>query len=332
MKRFALVGTLTVALCSAYAIEKPSFHTQGTRTGKPAGSLKPGEYWWRPELSPSGPLMVLVSIPQQVMNVYRNGILIGRSSVSTGSRGHATPGGVFTILEKKKEHYSKKYDNAPMPNMQRLTWTGIAMHSGNLPGYPASHGCIRLPYDFSQLLFAATSKGGTVVVGDGKTPTPHLASNPGLLLAPKDFSPEMLRPLARGGYDWHPERSESGPITIVVSSADSALYVYRNGNPIGRGALEVSGRRELGERVYSLLEGTTGKESSLAPGRAARRWMNVTTDSGRDVDADKIATRLRFSPDFATKLYDTITPGTTVILTDRAVVRNADRSAAIFQN
>ena len=68
------------------------------------------------------------------------------------------------------------------------------MHSGQLPGYPASHGCIRLPYDFSALLFDATSKGGTVVIGDGKTPQPHLASNPGLMLAPKDFTPSMLRP------------------------------------------------------------------------------------------------------------------------------------------
>jgi L,D-transpeptidase catalytic domain len=332
MRLLSLIAASIVLLCSAYAMEKPSFHTQGTPTGKPTGPLKPGQYWWKPELSPSGPLMVLVSVPQQVMHVYRNGILIGRSTVSTGSKGHATPGGVFTILEKKRAHRSKKYDNAPMPNMQRLTWTGIAMHSGNLPGYPASHGCIRLPYDFSQLLFAATSKGGTVVVGDGKTPTPYLASNPGLLLAPKDFSPEMLRTLARDDYDWHPQRSESGPITIVVSSADRALYVYRNGNPIGRGALEVSGRGDLGERVYSLLEGTTGKESLLAPGRAARRWMNVTTDSGQAVDADKIASRLRFSPDFATKLYDTITPGTTVILTDHAVVRDANRNTTIFQN
>ena len=123
--------------------EKPSSHTKGTPTGKPTGPLKPGEYWWKPQLSPSGPLMVLVSVPEQTMHVYRNGILIGRSTVSTGTKGHATPGGVFSILEKKQEHYSKKYDNAPMPNMQRLTWTGIAMHSGNLPGYPASHGCIR---------------------------------------------------------------------------------------------------------------------------------------------------------------------------------------------
>jgi L,D-transpeptidase-like protein len=105
--------------------------------------------------------------------------------------------------------------------MQRLTWTGIAMHSGSLPGYPASHGCIRLPFDFSQLLFSETSKGGTVVVGDGKTPVPYLASNPGLMLAPKDFTPEMLRPLADNDYDWKPERTTSGPITTVVSAADS---------------------------------------------------------------------------------------------------------------
>jgi hypothetical protein len=100
MKLLSLLAASTIFLCNAYAVEKPSFHTQGTRTGKPTGLLKPGEYWRKPQLSPSGPLMVLVSILQQNMHVYRNGILIGRSTVSTGSKGHATPGGVFTILEK----------------------------------------------------------------------------------------------------------------------------------------------------------------------------------------------------------------------------------------
>src|SRR6266850_1920153 len=229
------LATLTAPPAFAAPMPQPSSHTKGSPTGKPTGPLKPGEYWWNPRVSPAGPVVVLVSIPQQTMHVYRNGILIGRTTVSTGSKGHATPGGVFSILEKKGRHYSKKYDNAPMPNMQRLTWTGIAMHSGNLPGYPASHGCVRMPFDFSQLLFSATEKGGTVVVGDGKTPTPYLASNPGLLLAPKDFSPEMVRHLAKDEYDWRPERSTEGPMTIVVSSADDALYVYRNGNAIGRG-------------------------------------------------------------------------------------------------
>lgn len=309
---------------------QPSFHTKGTPTGKPTGALKPGEYWWKPQLSPKGPLMVLVSVPEQTMHVYRNGILIGRSTVSTGAKGHSTPGGVFSILEKSREHYSKTYDNAPMPNMQRLTWTGIAMHSGNLPGYPASHGCIRMPYDFSQLLFSATAQGGTVVVGDGKTPVPYLASHPGLMLAPKDFSPGMLRPLAKNDYDWKPERSASGPITIVVSAQDRALYVYRNGNPIGRASVEISGFGALGNHVYSLLEGTTGHQSLLAPGRAARRWMSVTS-SGRSVDAEKIASRLNFNPEFGRKIYDTITPGTTVIITDQAVVRTR-LNAAILES
>src|SRR5437762_3701697 len=330
MKFFSVLAVSIALLTAAQAVEKPSAHTKGTPTGKPTGPLKPGEYWWKPQLSPSGPLVVLVSVPEQTMHVYRNGILIGRSSVSTGSKGHATPGGVFSILEKKQEHYSKKYENAPMPNMQRLTWTGIAMHSGNLPGYPASHGCIRLPFDFSQLLFSATAKGGTVVVGDGKTPVPHLASNPGLLLAPKDLTPEMLRPLAHNDYDWHPERSTSGPITMVVSAADKAIYVYRNGNPIGRAPVEVSGLGKLGDHVFSLLEGTTGRLSTLAPGRAGRRWMSVTS-SGRRVEAEKIASRLRINPEFAHKVYDTIEPGTTVIITDQPVVRSR-RNAAIIES
>ncbi len=321
MKFFTILAVSIALLTNAQGMEKPSAHTKGTPTGKPTGPLKPGEYWWQPKLSPSGPIMVLVSIPLQTMSVYRNGILIGRSTVSTGSQGHSTPGGVFSILGKSREYYSKKYDNAPMPNMQRLTDTGICMHSGNLPGYPASHGCIRMPYDFSLLLFSVTEQGGTVVVGNGKTPVPHLASNPGLLLAPKDVSPEMLRPLAHNDYEWNPERSSSGPITIVVSAADRALYVYRNGNPIGRAALELNGRGRLGEQVFSLLEGTTGQPSLLAPGREALRWMSVTSSGG---NAEKVASRLRFNPEFGHKVYDVIKPGATVIITDQPVVRRGN--------
>jgi lipoprotein-anchoring transpeptidase ErfK/SrfK len=317
-------------VAASHAMPKPAAHTQGLPNGKPTGALKPGEYWWNPQLSPSGPVVVLVSVPEQLMHVYRNGILIGRSSVSTGAKGHATPGGVFSILEKKETHRSKKYDNAPMPMMQRLTWTGIAMHSGNLPGYPASHGCNRLPYDFSKLLYTATAKGGTVVVGDGKTPVPHLASSPGLMLAPKDLTPDMLRPLSRDEYDWNPERSGSGPITIVVSAADRALYVYRGGNAIGRAAVEITGRGALGNQVFTLLDGTTGRSSKLVAGREGRRWMNVASQ-GRRSNPDELAERIRFNPELAGKLYDTISPGTTVIVTDQPVVRNRS-SLAVFEN
>ena len=330
MKLLKILAVSVTLFTTVQAMQQPSSHTKGTPTGKPTGQLKPGEYWWKPQLSPSGPLMVLVSVPEQTMHVYRNGILIGRSTVSTGSKGHSTPGGVFSILGKSKEYYSKKYDNAPMPNMQRLTDTGICMHSGNLPGYPASHGCIRMPYDFSQLLFSTTSTGGTVVVGDGKVPVPHLASSPGLLLAPKDLSSETVRPLASNEYDWKPERSASGPITMVVSAADKAIYVYRNGTPIGRASVEVGGRGALGNHVFSLLEGTTGRASSLVPGRAARKWMTVTS-TGRRADAEEIASRLRINPEFAGKVYETISPGTTVIITDQPVVRSR-RNAAILES
>jgi hypothetical protein len=323
------LATLTMQPTGAAPMPQPSFHTKGSPTGKPTGPLKPGEYWWNPRVSPAGPVVVLVSIPLQTMNVYRNGVLIGRSMVSTGSKGHDTPGGVFTILEKKETHHSKKYNNAPMPNMQRLTWSGIAMHSGQLPGYAASHGCIRLPFDFSQLLFAATAKGGTVVVGDGKTPTPHLASNPGLLLAPADFAPDMLRHLGKNEYDWNPERSPEGPMSIVLSSADHAMYVYRNGKPIGRAAVEVRGK--LGSQVFTLLEGSSGKPSKLAPGREAGRWMRVSSSS-RGPDADEIASRLNFSPDFAHKVAAALSPGASVIVTDNQVVRKPSSDNTVFGN
>jgi L,D-transpeptidase-like protein len=334
MKYLTILAVSISILTASAAMERPSFHTKGTPTGKPTGPLKPGEYWWHPQISPQGPLMILISIPEQTMHVYRNGILIGRSSVSTGSKSHDTPGGVFTILEKQQSYRSKKYDNAPMPNMQRLTWTGIAMHSGQLPGYAASHGCVRLPYDFSQLLFSTTNSGGTVIIGDGKTPVPRLASNPGLILAPTDFTPEMLHALGKNDYDWHPERSPEGPITIVLSSADHAMYVYRNGNPIGRAAVEISSRGltggdRLGNHVFTMLEGTTGKPSRFTPKHEEARWMRVTNE-GRSVDAETLASRLRFSPDFADKLANELKPGTTVIVTDYPVVRKPKSDSTYF--
>ena len=128
----------------------------------PEQGLDPGEFVWRPELAPTGEVEMVVSIPQQIAYVYRDRVLIGVTTVSTGRRGHTTPTGRFPILEKRREHYSNLYNNAPMPFMQRLTWDGIALHAGHIPGRPASHGCVRLPLEFARLLFSATRVGGTV--------------------------------------------------------------------------------------------------------------------------------------------------------------------------
>lgn len=109
-------------------------------------------------------VVITVSLSSQQMHVYRDGVLWRSSPVSTGKRGKRTPTGVFAILQKKRFHRSNLYSNAPMPWMQRLTWSGIAIHAGRLPGYPASHGCIRLPTEFASELFKITGATTTAVI------------------------------------------------------------------------------------------------------------------------------------------------------------------------
>ena len=116
------------------------------------------------------------------------------STVSTGKKGHETPTGVFTILQKNKDHRSNLYDDAPMPYMQRLTWDGIALHSGNLPGYPASHGCVRMPDGFAKRLFAETELGMTVIVSNDKVASPENLLNPAMFAQSMDAEGK-LRPV-----------------------------------------------------------------------------------------------------------------------------------------
>ncbi len=129
--------------------------------------LRPGQYRWHPDAAPAeGPLAIVVSLPLQRAWVFRGGTLIGVSTVSTGQPGWDTPVGRFTILQKRVDHRSNLYDDAPMPFMQRLTWDGIALHAGQVPAEPASRGCIRLPRPFAQRLYGLTALGTAVVVTD----------------------------------------------------------------------------------------------------------------------------------------------------------------------
>ena len=127
---------------------------------------RPGSYVWEPDRSPDGAVLVVVSLPEQRAHIYRDGKRIGLTTISTGSEGRETPPGQFEILQKKVTHRSNLYDDAPMPFMQRLTWDGIALHAGAVPGYPASHGCIRLPRKLAEQLFAVTDIGTRVIVAD----------------------------------------------------------------------------------------------------------------------------------------------------------------------
>ena len=131
----------------------------------------------------AGPLLAVVSIARQRIQVYDSTGLVAQAPVSSGMAGHRTPTGVFSILEKRRHHRSNIYSNAPMPYMQRLTWSGIALHAGVLPGYPASHGCIRLPHGFAAELWGMTRLGTRVVVAPDDAPAIAI-ENP-LLPAPE---------------------------------------------------------------------------------------------------------------------------------------------------
>jgi lipoprotein-anchoring transpeptidase ErfK/SrfK len=125
------------------------------------------------------PIMAIVSLRDQRITVYDKNGWILRAPVSSGQRGRETPAGVFSIIQKDAEHYSNLYDDAYMPHMQRLTWSGIALHGGPLPGHPASHGCVRMPYDFAERLFSATSLGMRVIVAPSDV-APVEVSHPAL--------------------------------------------------------------------------------------------------------------------------------------------------------
>jgi hypothetical protein len=161
VKRLIALGLLACAATSAAA--HPGRDRDLSVVEKAAG-LKPGQYVWEPKSASTGPLFLVIDLTAQRARVYRNGVPFAVSTISTGSKGRETPTGVFTILQKELVHRSRTYDNAPMPYMQRLTWKGVAMHAGNLPGRASSHGCIRLPKAFAKLLYGVTELGTPVMI------------------------------------------------------------------------------------------------------------------------------------------------------------------------
>jgi hypothetical protein len=164
---------------------------------------------------PKGPLQMVVSLGQQHVTLYANGTRVAQARVSTGTPGHPTPTGVFSIIEKDRWHRSNLYDSAPMFYMQRLTWSGVAMHEGILPGYAASHGCIRLPTDFASRLWVITRLGVRVVVARND-PAPYEFNHPKL------FNPR-LRPMAQVSGPQPGLRSSietARPVTLAQATAD----------------------------------------------------------------------------------------------------------------
>jgi lipoprotein-anchoring transpeptidase ErfK/SrfK len=157
---------------------------------------------------PQGPLIISISIAQQKMRIYDSNGLFAESPVSTGMPGHPTPMGVFSVIQKHKFHHSNIYSGAPMPFMQRITWSGVAIHAGVLPGHPASHGCIRMPMSFAVKMWNWTKMGARVIITPGYV-TPASFSHP--LLATLKVQPQ---PTATG---------EPKPDTTADAKVDKAV-------------------------------------------------------------------------------------------------------------
>lgn len=161
--RFFAACTVLLAAVLAQPLESSA---QSSDTDD--SDLRTGEYIWRPELAPTGEMSMTIDLSRQRAYVRRDGVCIGISTISSGKRGYRTPTGEYTVMEKQRYHHSNLYDNAPMPYMQRLTDYGLALHGGYLPGYPASHGCVRLPHAFAAELFRESYVGMRVTITEGE--------------------------------------------------------------------------------------------------------------------------------------------------------------------
>jgi L,D-transpeptidase-like protein len=293
-------------------------------------ALKRGEYVWHPEIAPDGPVVVVVSLDEQRAYVYRNGIGIGVTTISSGRKGHETPTGVFNILQKRKIHFSNLYDDAPMPYMERLTWDGLALHGGTVPGYPASHGCVRLPQAFAQKLFDVTSRGITVVVANTKS-------------APSEVvHPAMIAPVSASGaphalsgpelaYTWNDTLAPGGAVSILVSTRDHSLFVFRGGRQLGMAKFSATEPAQIGGSVlYVMGDHIEYEPSMLDPSRPKHHWdaYPIASRAGPQPRVD-VAETFRVPDEFARRIYDILAPGTTVLVTDLAATRPGKLNARV---
>lgn len=207
------------------------------------------------DIKPEGPLLVAVSIGRQRLAVYDNTRLIAEAPISSGRIGYATPTGVFSIVEKNRTHFSNLYGGAPMPNMQRITWSGVALHAGDLPGYPASHGCIRLPHGFSKKLFGLTKVGTRVIVSRD-------------LVQPKSFAHDWL-------FKAYPPENE-----LQVAQAEVGVRdVASADNGIGIGAMT--------DAVTQVIGVTAAAASD------ASHSLKLTYRERRKLEAERLSGELR---------------------------------------
>jgi hypothetical protein len=283
-----------------------------------AEALRPGQWVWTPDISPRGPVVIYVDLSRQLVSVYRNGARIGVSTISSGRRGYETPAGIFTVLERDIDHRSRKYHDAPMPYMVRLTWDGVALHGGHVGARPASHGCIRLPMAFAREMYRVASIGSTVVVVGAAGAPPETPSAGALAPVGVDGAREQRMSLPMGrSFSWTPQAAGDGPVTIVASTTDQYVVVLRNGVEIGRA------------RASIPLDTTTPR---LLTRSDNGQWTYVTPPGQENAaasDPAALIARVRLDPQFQAAMESALTPGSTMLLTDASVAGEAVADVAL---
>lgn len=308
--------------CQCCLLGSTSAQFWGAKASRPVNtpkdSLKKGEFVWAPELSPQGPILVTVSLDEQIAYVFRNGTRIGMATISTGKKGHETPTGVFVTILKDAKHRSKKYNNAPMPYTQKFTDFGVALHAGGLPGYPSSHGCVHLPSAFAEQLFKASPLGMTVVVTNHAR-FPEYVNHPFFLspVLPGGKAEEHQRLASDEKFRWNPEKSTVGPVSVLVSKADQRIVVLRNGVEIGRSKIQFTVQDSVGTSVFVAMRANSSSNWE---------WMKHTLEDRHYAAISNTSAKLPISqvnmPEgFRTQLEPLVSEGTTVVITDNPILR-----------
>jgi hypothetical protein len=216
------------------------------------------------------PVMAIVSLRNQRINVYDANGWILRAPVSSGQQGRETPAGIFSVIEKQAEHYSNLYDDAFMPHMQRITWSGIALHGGPLPGYAASHGCIRMPYDFAARLFGATRLGMRVIVAPTDAAPVEIAH------------PALFSPKPGAGAVAAARAAEA---VEAVSKADQArLAAATAAREAARAMMPVRTAEKLKPRAEAKLAAAERAVGSAASAEAKERAEHAKEEAAAKVE------------------------------------------------
>jgi hypothetical protein len=209
--------------------------------------------------------------------------------------------------------------------MERLTWGGVALHAGGLPGYPESHGCIHLPSEFAQRLFEISLNGMTVVIGTEQT-APEQVAHPGYLAPVKVVGGQPAEPVpfeTAEDEGWQPGLSPSGPVSIVLSQGSQRIVVYRNGIEIGRARLTVTGDAPLANGALVLTEGPSSVPDPYVPDPTKFRWLRIGVpghvgEQGTQVDPMAVS-RIKLPAKFVAQLDGILTLGATVLVTNEAL-------------